>query len=131
MLWGMTPPDPPPPLSPRDFRARWRQVQRLPLTLMMTSLLAGLGIVQLTFQLGNLGYRTLTWTRETHATQARIERLEHDVRVLREAEQAANDPAYLETLARCQGFVGKNEQVVVATNAPEMPGENCASLRLP
>lgn len=131
MLWGMTPPDPPPPLSSQDFRARWRQVQRLPLTLMITCLLVGLGIVQLTFQLGNLGYRTFTWTRETHAIQARIERLERDVRVLREAEQAANDPAYLETLARCQGFVGENEQVIVSTKAPKTPSENCTPVRLP
>ncbi|MBB5296126.1 cell division protein FtsB [Deinococcus metallilatus] len=126
----MTPPDPPPPPR-RDLRASWRQVQRLPVTLMLASLLAGLGIVQLTFQLGNMTYRTLTWNRETRATQARIQSLEHDLRVLREAEQAASDPAYLEVQARCQGFVGANETVVVAKGAPETPGENCAVLRLP
>ncbi|WP_235183285.1 cell division protein FtsB [Deinococcus phoenicis] len=126
----MTPTSPPSPPR-RDLRAAWRQVQRLPVTLMLASLLAGLGIVQLTFQLGNLAYRSVTWTRETHATQVRIQGLERDVRVLQEAERGANDPAYLEVLARCQGFVGENEDVVVATGAPETPGENCAALRLP
>lgn len=132
MLWLMTPPDPP-PSPPRGLGARWRQVQRLPLTLILTSLLAGLGIVQLSFQLGNLAYRTATWTRETRQTQARIRGLERDLRLLRDAEQAAQDPAYLEVLARCQGFVGENEEVVVAPGAPETPGElqNCMTLRLP
>ncbi|WP_235610305.1 cell division protein FtsB [Deinococcus aerius] len=128
----MTPPDPP-PSPPRGLGARWRQVQRLPLTLILTSLLAGLGIVQLSFQLGNLAYRTATWTRETRQTQARIRGLERDLRLLRDAERAAQDPAYLEVLARCQGFVGENEEVVVAPGAPETPGElqNCMTLRLP
>lgn len=125
----MSPPDLPPPR--RDLRATWRQVQRLPLTLMLASLLAGLGIVQLTFQLGNLAYRTALWTRDTHAAEARIQALERDVRVLQEAERGASDPAYLEILARCQGFVGEGEQIVVAPNAPETPGENCAVRRLP
>ncbi|WP_245557890.1 cell division protein FtsB [Deinococcus apachensis] len=126
----MTPPDPP-PSPPRGLGARWRQVQRLPLTLILTSLLAGLGIVQLTFQLGNLGYRTASWTRETHQTQARIRDLERDLRLLRDAEREAQDPAYLEVLARCQGFVGENEEVVVAPGAPETPGEICVTQRLP
>ncbi len=130
MLWAMTPPDPPSPPT-RGPGARWRQVQRLPLTLMLTSLLAGLGIVQLSFQLGNLAYRTLSWARETQGTQARIRGLERDLRLLRDAERAAQDPAYLEVLARCQGFVGEQEEVVVAPGAPETPGENCVTLRLP
>lgn len=127
----MTPPDPPPTPPPRGPGARWRQVQRLPLTLMLTSLLAGLGIVQLSFQLGHLAYRTASWARETWGTQARIHGLERDLRLLRDAERAAQDPAYLEVLARCQGFVGEKEEVVVAQGAPETPGEICVTLRLP
>lgn len=131
MLWAMTAPTPPPSSRPQDGRSRWRQLRRLPVALMLASVLAGLGIVQLTFQLGNLAYRTLTWQADTRATQARIEALERDVRVLREAERGAQDPAYLEILARCQGFVGGNEEVVVALDAPKTPGETCATLRLP
>lgn len=131
MLWPMTAPDPPPAPPERGLRARWRVVRRLPFTLMLAALLAGLGIVQLTFQLGNLGYRSVTWLRETRTTQVRIASLERDVRVLSEAVAAADDPAYLEQLARCQGFVGAQENVIVAVGAPETPGENCAARRLP
>lgn len=131
MLWAMTAPDPPPSGPAPGLRARWRQVRRLPFTLMITSLLAGLGIVQLSFQLGNLAYRTVIWTGETRAAEARIGALERDVRVLREAAAAAQDPAYLEQLARCQGFVGTEEEIIVAVGAPETPGENCAVRRLP
>lgn len=127
----MTAPEPPPPPLRRDWRARWRQVQRLPVALMLTSLLTALGIVQLTFQLGNLVYRTLTWTGETRQTQEHIRTLERDLRVLREAEQAALDPSYLEILARCQGFVGADEKVIVSPQAPETPSENCDTLRVP
>lgn len=127
----MTAPEPPPRKFPgRDWTGRWRAVQRLPLTLMVASLLAGLGIVQLTFQLGHLVYRTVTWTGETRSVQARIRGLERDVRVLSEAERASYDPAYLGTLARCEGYVGKDEAVVVSTNAPKT-AENCAPVRLP
>jgi hypothetical protein len=131
MLWPMTAPTPPPAPRPQDGHPRGRQLRRLPVALMLACVLAGLGIVQLTFQLGNMAYRTLSWQADTRATQARIEGLERDVRVLREAERGAQDPAYLEILARCQGFVGEGEEVVVAVGAPETPGENCATLRLP
>lgn len=133
MLWPMTAQDPPPPPPPpsRGLGTRWRQVQRLPLTLMLACALTGLGIVQLTFQLGNLTYRTLTWQQDTRAANTRIAALERDLRVLREAERGALDPEYLEVLARCQGFVGDNEEIVVAEGAPETPGENCATLRVP
>ena len=51
--------------------------------------------------------------------------------VLPKPEAAALDPAYLEVLARCQGFVGENEELVVADNAPASPGEICDTQRLP
>lgn len=127
----MSAPEPLPPRDRRGWRSRWRQLQRLPLALVFASLLAALGIVQLSFQLGNLVYRTVTWTAETQDTRQRIRALERDVRVLRDAETAAMDPAYLEVLARCQGFVGETEDLVVAENAPDVPGEVCNTLRLP
>nr|WP_255578986.1 MULTISPECIES: septum formation initiator family protein [unclassified Deinococcus] len=99
---------------------------------MAASLLAGLGIVQLTFQLGNSVYRTLTWSAETRQTQARVQTLERDVQILQDAVRASQDPEYLRALARCRGFVGKNERVVVASDAPDTPpGENCKALRVP
>ncbi|KEF33986.1 MULTISPECIES: hypothetical protein [Deinococcus] len=127
----MSVPEPPPSPERRGWRSRWRRLQRLPVALVVASLLSALGIVQLSFQLGNLVYRTVTWQGETRAAEERIRALERDVRVLREAEAAALDPAYLEVLARCQGFVGENEELVVAENAPDAPGEICHTLRLP
>lgn len=115
----------------RSWASRWRVLQRLPMSLMLASLLAGLGIVQLTFQLGNMLYRTVTWTQETNATRSRLLELERDVTILKDAERSASDPLYLEQLARCQGFVGAKETVVVATSAPDTFGENCAARRLP
>ena len=129
---------PPPPVPPtRDpgwqrTERHFQRLQRLPLTMMAASLLAGLGIVQLTFQLGNSVYRTLTWSAETRQTQARVQTLERDVQILQDAVRASQDPEYLRALARCRGFVGKNERVVVASDAPDTPpGENCKALRVP
>lgn len=114
-----------------SLRGRWREWQRLPVTLILASLLLGLGIVQLAFQLGNTAYRSVTWTRETRETRGRVAGLERDVAVLQEAERSASDPAYLRELARCQGFVGSAEKVVVDLGAPTTPGENCELVRLP
>lgn len=121
------------PAAPRrrTLAARWHALHRLPITLMVASLLAGLGIVQLSFQLGLIAYRTTTWTQETNATQSRVRGLEQDVRVLQDAERSASDPVYLEQLARCQGFVGATETVVVSPSAPSTPSDNCAVRRLP
>lgn len=99
--------------------------------MMVTSLLAGLGIVQLSFQLGNTVYRSVTGSQQTTEARAQIQSLERDVQVLQDAENNALTPGYLRELARCQGFVGVGERVVVSPEAPESPGENCKALRLP
>ncbi|MVN88451.1 cell division protein FtsB [Deinococcus sp. HMF7620] len=123
---------PPPPLPAR--RVWWRRLQRLPLSMMVASVLAALGIVQLSFQLGHLAYRSVVWSAQTRETLDRVALLEGDVRVLKDAIQAASDPAYLEQLARCEGYVGKTEQVIVSSTAPvrpPAPGTICKALRLP
>lgn len=114
---------------------RWetlnRQLSRLPVIMMLASLLLGLGIVQLTFQIGNSIYRSVTWKQETQVTMKRVRELQQDVNILKDAERMALDPGYLEQLARCQGFVRNSERVVIATNAPTNPGDNCSAVRLP
>lgn len=125
------PPPPAPSRQPGRSRVTLRRLARLPLTMMLTSLLAGLGIVQLSFQLINTGYRSLSWTRQTQEARGRVQGLERDVQVLQDAATNANTPGYLRELARCQGFVGKDERVIVSPDAPESPGENCRVLRLP
>lgn len=113
------------------LRLRWRLVQRLPLTMMMTCLLLSLGSLQMVYQVGNNLYRTSRWTQETAQTQARVEQLQGELRHLKAAETAAADPEYLRTLARCYGYVGRGEQVIVATGAPSDPAEICDIQRLP
>ncbi|CAM3358020.1 cell division protein FtsB [Deinococcus deserti] len=129
MLLHMDQGAPPPPPAPR--RDLWRRLSRLPLSMMLASLLAGLGIVQLTFQLGHTTYRSLTWSQQTRETRERIQALERDVKILQDAQRNATNPDYLREQARCQGFVGTDEQVIVATNAPDTPSENCRIVRLP
>ena len=131
---------------------RWEEVRRLPLTMMIASLLAALGIVQMSFLLGQSVYRTLTWTQQTSQALGQQAQLQQDVRVLQEAVSKASDPEYMNALARCIGYVGKNEQVVVAQSAQDEsahnqseqnqstqdqtiqdppPGGNCDPVRLP
>lgn len=113
------------------WQALSRQWSRLPVIMMLASLLLGLSIVQLSFQIGNSVYRSITWQRETRETLKQVRALQRDVKILKDAERMASDPTYLEQLARCQGFVGGHEEVVVATSASSTPGENCSAVRLP
>ncbi|MDV6373117.1 cell division protein FtsB [Deinococcus arenicola] len=132
------PPSTPPPPPPSRW-AVWqlhvrrlaRRLMRLPLTMMLTSLLAGLGIVQLSFQLVNTAYRSSTGSQQSAEARTHIQSLERDVQVLQDAEDNAVTPGYLRELARCQGFVGVGERVVVSPEAPASPGENCSVVRLP
>ncbi|TSA87911.1 cell division protein FtsB [Deinococcus detaillensis] len=110
---------------------RWEEVRRLPLTMMIASLLAALGIVQMTFLLGQSGYRYLTWTQQTALARSQQTQLEQDVTVLQDAKAKASDPDYMDALARCIGYVGKTEQVVVAQSAEESLSGNCDPVRLP
>lgn len=104
---------------------------RLPLTMMVTWLLLLLGSVQLTFQIGNNLYRSWIWRGETTEVKARVADLQGQLRQIKAAEQAAADPEYMQTLARCQGFVKPGETLVVATNAPDVPAETCTIQPLP
>jgi hypothetical protein len=109
----------------------WQEVQRLPVSMMIACLLAGLGAVQLTFLIGNGLYRTYTWQTQTVAVKQEIASLNTDLRVLREAQAHADDPQELQAQARCLGFVGKNETVIVAQNAPDGASNNCDAVRMP
>lgn len=99
--------------------------------MMIACLLAGLGTVQLTFLIGNGLYRTYTWQQETRAVRQEIAGLGTDLRILNEAQVHASDPQELKAQARCLGFVGKNETVVVAQNAPDGVSSNCDAVRMP
>ena len=109
----------------------WAEVQRLPVSMMIACLLAGLGAVQLTFLIGNGLYRTYVWQAQTSTVKQEIAALNTDLRVLKEAQAHADDPQELQAQARCLGFVGKNETVIVAQNAPDGASNNCDAVRMP
>ena len=110
---------------------RWEEVRRLPLSMMLASLLCLLGIVQMSFLLGQSVYRHVTWTQQTSVVQAQENQLKNDVRILKDAKTRAADPDYLNALARCLGYVGKDETVVVASSATNTAAGNCQPVRLP
>ncbi len=99
--------------------------------MMIACLLAGLGTVQITFLIGNSLYRTYAWQQETRAVQRENAALSTDIRVLKEAQAHASDPDELRAQARCLGFVGKGEQVVVDEAAQEGTNDNCDAVRMP
>ncbi|MFC4454386.1 septum formation initiator family protein [Deinococcus sonorensis] len=105
--------------------------QQLPLTLMLASALAALGSVQMTFLIGNSLYRHYAWQAETRTVQREVAQLRQDLRVLQDTRAHGSDPDYLSAMARCLGFVGTGETVVVAQGATDGPGGNCDPVRLP
>ncbi|WP_407540587.1 septum formation initiator family protein [Deinococcus radiomollis] len=109
----------------------WAEVQRLPVSMMIACLLAGLGAVQLTFLIGNGLYRSYVWQAQTRTVEQEIAALNTDLRVLRETQAHADDPQELQAQARCLGFVGKGETVIVAQDAPDGASNNCDAVRMP
>ncbi len=125
-------------LEPTTLRQRvlvyWKRWQRLPLLMIFTSVLAAFGIVQTTFQIGHMVYRSITWSKEYDLSQQQVKQLQRDIRILNEAQTALKSESYMHELARCQGFVDKDEQVIVDLKAQvnaQLPGENCAMVRIP
>lgn len=104
---------------------------------MIASLLFGLGIVQMAFLLGNGFYRYYNWNRQVQQVTAQRDNLQQDVSVLQAVKNKADDPEYMLGLARCLGFVGADEKVLVATGNVqssedgETPAGNCETVRLP
>lgn len=98
--------------------------------MMLASLLAGLGAVQMTFLIGSGLYRSYTWGREGETVRRELTTLKGDIRVLRETRSHADDPEELRAQARCLGFVGEGERLVVAQDAPEGQS-NCDAVRMP
>ena len=110
----------------------WAEVQRLPLSLMIACLLAALGTVQMTFLIGNGLYRNHMWQQEIRSVKLDTLALNTDLRVLNEALAHADDPQEVQAQARCLGFVGRSETVIVDQNAQGGPGgNNCDAVRMP
>ncbi|RTR30925.1 cell division protein FtsB [Deinococcus radiophilus] len=99
--------------------------------LMTTCLLCAVGAVQTAVHLGTGVYRSMTWTEQTREAEAENDRLRNDIQILKDAKVQLNSPQYLEQLARCWGYVGRDEAVLVAEYDPENVGANCDEYRLP
>ena len=106
-------------------------MKRVPLLMVVASVLAGLGIVQMTFLIGHALYRNAQWNQEIRSERAAVITLRRDINVLDTVGDRVNDPAYLAELARCQGFVGGREKVVVDEKAVAPKQGNCEPVQLP
>ncbi|MBB6098804.1 hypothetical protein HNR42_002239 [Deinobacterium chartae] len=104
-------------------------MRRPPVLLILISVLAGIGIMQMTLMIGATAYRSALWGRQISEVRDEVNRLRRDVRILEQVRAHADDPEYLRSLARCLGFVGTDEQVIVDQKAPHQP--NPAECRAP
>ncbi len=77
--------------------------------------LAAIGVLHATALMVVTLYRDHAWNQQAAETRQRIKQLELQVNQLTERRRkASTDEAYLEELARNQGFVRKTETVTVA-----------------
>lgn len=81
--------------------------------LTVVCVVVSLGIVQQVFLLGQSVVRTAQWVMDARAEQALITELREDVRALRDVVSQSAAPEGMRELARCQGFVGMDEDVLV------------------
>ena len=80
----------------------------------LLTILLGLGLLQLTIWTGLTLYRHMDAVQAASFEQLKIDELKLDIKVLKErATQAREDKLYLERLARKQGFVKRDETVIV------------------
>lgn len=99
--------------------------------MVITSVLAGLGIIQMAFLIGQGAYRAVNWQGEAGRIRLENAQLRQDIAVLESVRDRAAMPEYLAELARCQGFVGAREQVVVDEQASVTDDGNCEHVALP
>jgi cell division protein FtsB len=85
------------------------------------TLVIALGLLQLSALLGLTLFRQLEMNANIRAEQARVVKLQDDVKALKtRLTQAKTDPVYLEFSARKLGFIQKNERVIIPTNQPNL-----------
>ena len=85
--------------------------ERIPATLMIV--VAALGLLQITALVLLTLYRHFDWSYQADQKRAVVQQLELEVGELRERVRLSSDPAYLEGLARKQGFIQDGERVIV------------------
>ena len=85
--------------------------ERIPATLMIV--VAALGLLQITALILLTLYRHFDWTYQADLKRTSVQQLQLEVNELRERVRLSSDPAYLEGLARKQGFIQDGERVIV------------------
>jgi cell division protein FtsB len=85
--------------------------EHVPATLF--TVVAALGLLQITALILLTLYRHFDWSAQAAQERAVVQQLRLEVKELRERVKLSDDPAYLEGLARQQGFIKDGERVVV------------------
>lgn len=85
--------------------------ERIPATLMIA--VAALGLLQITALILLTLYRHFDWSYQAELKRGVVQQLQLEVKELRERVRLSSDPAYLEGLARKQGFIQDGERVIV------------------
>ena len=77
------------------------------------SLAAALGLMQMTLFIGYSLHRSFEQRGQIALERVQVAALEQKVAQLKELKGKAQDPLFLEELARCQGFVKGGERVLI------------------
>ncbi len=77
------------------------------------TVVVALGVLQITALVLLTLYRHFDWSYQAGQQRARVQQLQLEVKELRERVKLSTDPAYLEGLARKQGFIKDGERVIV------------------
>ena len=85
--------------------------EQVPATLF--TVVAALGLLQITGLVLLTLYRHFDWSAQAAQERAVVQQLRLEVKELRDRVKLSSDPAYLEGLARQQGFVKDGERVIV------------------
>jgi cell division protein FtsB len=85
--------------------------EHIPATLF--TIVAAVGLLQITALILLTLYRHFDWSYQAEQKRAVVQQLQLEVKELRERQKLSSDPAYLEGLARKQGFIRDGERVIV------------------
>lgn len=103
--------------------------------LMLSCGVFALGSVQTVFHLAGGVMRARAWQEQTAGTLHNNERLLEEINILRSAKTQLAGDSYMEEIARCWGYVGAGERVIISAAHSEtarLPtASNCQEYRLP
>ncbi len=83
------------------------------LEIWLLGILLALGIAQMTLLIGSAAYQTFRWESQIRVAEGQVHALKRQVAVLSKGVTAMQNSAYLRELARCFGFVGAADRILV------------------